>query len=147
MGADKTIDLSAFYPVQHLMRNKLSSDGLGGFRGVSATRNFGARERIEHSYTKVILFLVLTTALYSIQTYNIPTLSLILNLQHSNETYRLIKRTRHDYKTVTVVPRNVVFSRSYYSSSYYLLFLMDYRAYYLKWGRPPEPRSQLHQQL
>ena len=50
MGADKTVDLSAIYPVQHLMRNKLRSDGLGGFRGVSATRNFGAMKRIEHSY-------------------------------------------------------------------------------------------------
>ena len=112
MGADKTVDLSAIYPVQHLMRNKLSSGDLGGFRGVSATINFGARKGIEHSYVKILNFLVLLTLLYSMQTYNISNLSLILNLQHSNETYRLIKRTRHDYKTVTVVPRNVVFSRS-----------------------------------
>ena len=86
MGADKTVDLPAINHVQHLMRNKLSSDGLGGFRGVSATLNFGARKRIEHSYVKMLIFLVLLTLLYSIQTYNISTLSLILNLQYSNET-------------------------------------------------------------
>ena len=57
MGADKTLDLSAIYPVQRLMRNKLSLDGLGGFR---------ARKRIEHSYIKIIIFLMLLTLLYSI---------------------------------------------------------------------------------
>ena len=45
MWADKTVDLSAINPVQHLMSSKLSSDGLGGFRGVSATINFGARKK------------------------------------------------------------------------------------------------------
>ena len=68
MGADKTVDLSAIHPVLHLMRNKLSLDGLGGFRGVSATITFGARKRIEHSYVKILIFLVLLTLLYSIQT-------------------------------------------------------------------------------
>ena len=71
------------------MSPKLSSDGLGGFSGISSTLLLGSRKHITFHNTHLLVVCLLLSTTH--QTHIIACFNLILDLQHSNEFYINIK--------------------------------------------------------
>lgn len=94
------------------MPNKLKSDGLGGFSGISPTLHPGAVKQFRALHIYIILLPELLTLLLNMQAYGITCLSMILSLQRTNETFNFINQTHHCYKTVPPHLNNIAFTRA-----------------------------------
>ena len=75
--------------------NRIQSDGLGGFHGVSQTLKLGAKKRLLHRRFHFILILLMVTQAYDCIAYGNSCLSIILSLQRSNEAYKNIQFMQH----------------------------------------------------
>ena len=60
----------------------------------------GADKRLSYNRCHLLLILVLITWIHNLHAHNISSLSIIISLQHSNETYKHIKSCQH-YKEVS----------------------------------------------
>lgn len=93
------------------MPNKLKSDGLGGFSGISYTLRLGAVKQLRTLHFYIILVPVLLTLFLNIKAYNIISLSMILSIQRANETFRFIQ-AHHNCKTLPPHLDNIAFTRT-----------------------------------
>ena len=77
------------------MPDKLKSDGLGGFSGLSHTLRLGAVKQLRVLHFYIVLIPVLLTLFLNVKAYDIISLSMILSLQRANETFRFINQVHH----------------------------------------------------
>ena len=68
------------------MRNKIHSDGLGGFHGVSQTSSLGAEKRLRYNKFYIFLILMILTIFYNMHMYEIACFSFNLTMQSNIES-------------------------------------------------------------
>ena len=111
------------------MNNKINSDCLGGFLGVSQTLKLGAEKRLKCKKFQFTLILIFLTWFYKLHVYE-SSFSITLSMQYNNELY--IKLSQHYGRQITSLARNTgltktcarnVFIMSFLSWLYNLLLL------------------------
>ena len=94
------------------MRNKIYSDGLGGFHGVSQTLSVGAEKRLRYNKFHIFMILMILTIFYNLHMYEIACFSFNLTMQSNNEIYKYIKLNQHYYRASAPPTRNIQFTKT-----------------------------------
>ena len=93
------------------MRNKIYSDGLGGFHGVSQTLSLGAK-RLRYNTFHIFVTLMILTIYYNLHMYEIECFSFNLTMQSNNEIYKYIKFNQHYCRASAPPTRNIQFTKT-----------------------------------
>ena len=91
--------------------NKINSDGLGGFFGVSQTLKLDAEKRLRYKKFQFILILIFLTWFYNLHVYESSCLSITLSVQYNNELYKCIKLSQQYSRQITSPTRNIGFTK------------------------------------
>ena len=93
------------------MRNTISSDGLGGFLGVSQSLKLGAEKRLRYKF-HFFLILFFLIWFHNMHVYESSCLSITLSMQYNNEIYKHIKLCQHYGRRITSPTRNIRFTKA-----------------------------------